>query len=162
MVLCYFYVNSQRQFLTMVYISPAGLWNKTLLRQILVTFSNLILDILLVKKYGVAGIIFASVFTHAVIGLPLDIKVVYEDVLKQNASKGIIKILKEGIITFILCILTWGITSRLDVGNIVIFFAQMIIAAVFPNMLVILMNYKKEEFQFIANRFIKKRKQITR
>lgn len=158
----YFYVNSQRQFLTMVYISPAGLWNKTLLRQILVTFSNLILDILLVKKYGVAGIIFASVFTHAVIGLPLDIKVVYEDVLKQNASKGIIKILKEGIITFILCILTWGITSRLDVGNIVIFFAQMIIAAVFPNMLVILMNYKKEEFQFIANRFIKKRKQITR
>jgi O-antigen/teichoic acid export membrane protein len=154
----YFYVNSQRQFLTMVYISPAGLWNKTLLRQILVTFSNLVLDIFLVKKYGVSGIIFASVFTHAIIGLPLDIKVVYEDVLKQKARKGIIKILKDGITTAILCILTWGITFRLEGRNVGVFLVQLIIALVFPNILIILINYKKEEFLFIVNRVFRKRK----
>lgn len=73
MIVLFFNTNSIRQFLTTIYIGSAGLWNKTLFRQILSTVINLILDIILIQKLGIFGVIMASFITNTFIALPLDI-----------------------------------------------------------------------------------------
>lgn len=151
MVWCclYFYVNCQRQFLTMVYIGTSGLWNKTLLRQILVTISNLMLDILLVKPFGVAGIIFASVFTHAMIGLPLDVKVVFNYILQEPVRIGLRKMVLHTISLFILGGVTYWLTSLVPSAGIAWFIARCILAFLIPNLAIVLIKFRSEEFDFV-------------
>ena len=82
MVTAYFFSNALRQF-TGSFVGALGLWNKTLPRQIIAAIINLLLDLLLVHQYGVAGIVFASFITNSLFSLPYDFYVTYKYVLKE-------------------------------------------------------------------------------
>ena len=151
MIVIYFYTNCSRQFLTMNYIGTAGLWNKTLLRQILITIVNLVLDIGLAPKWGITGIIFASFFTHAIIGLPMDIYVVYRYVLKKPGIKGVIDEIVAYVISCCIIGVTWLLLAAIPISGI----ARLPVAAIWAisvsNSIIIVVFHKKKEFAFVAD-----------
>lgn len=151
MICLYFYANGLRQFLTSTYINVSGLWNKTLPRQIVATVSNLVLDLILVKPYGVAGIVFSSFFTYAVIALPMDVYVVYKSVFELPVITGFRKLLTNFGSLILLAGLTYAVCNFVEIGGILGFIVRLIICAVLPNGVMFLVMRNTEEFHFVLD-----------
>ena len=155
MIVLYFYANSIKQSLSTIYIQAAGLWNKTLPRQILTAVSNLVLDILLVNRFGVSGVVFASFITSVLIALPMDVVVVYKDVLHKSAAKGISNTILWFFISIITCSLTYLACSIVCISGILEIVLRGVICIIVPNAILILVSLHTDEFKSIKARVLK-------
>ena len=153
MITLYFYSNATRQ-LYGTYVGAAGLWNKTLPRQIISAVANLVLDIALVKKFGIGGIVFASFISNFFISLPLDVLVTYKDVLHAGILDGYIKLLKRTILAGIICIIVYFICLQIQLAGILLLLIRGIICIFLPNLIIFLLYYKTEEFIYIKTRIM--------
>ena len=154
-IICfYFFANAMNQFLTTTYINPAGLWNKTLLRQILAPTINLFLDIILVAKFGVGGVVFASLVASAGISLPYDIVVVYRYILKEKVANGFIKLGKCIIVLMTTVLVSWPLCHMLSGNGIVGFFLQCVVCLVLPNFVIYCVYRRTDEFAFIKDHLL--------
>lgn len=150
MVTAYFFSNSIRQ-LTGPFIGALGLWNKTLPRQIIAAIMNLILDIIFVKRYGVAGIVFASFLTNSLFSLPYDFYVTYKYVLEEDIKNGVKKLLIGMTLTAILCCITYYICDYVTYDGLKGFLIKIVICALIPNALILVFSYKTKEFKYIIS-----------
>ncbi len=148
----FFYVNALKLSLSNIYIPSAGLWNKTMLRQILTTVATLGLTVLLVGRFEFEGVAFASFFPIAVIGLPLDIQVVYKYVLKQNPLKGIITMLFQFIVSVGICAATYYANSFIPLDGILGLLVRGCVCVVLPNILMVILFFRKREFAAVVNK----------
>ena len=153
MIVLYFYSNATRQFFG-TYVGAAGLWNKTLPRQIISAVMNLTLDILLVKRYGVAGIVFASFATNSIISLPMDIYVTYKSILHKNISNGYMKIILRTLLATLISSISYMICIRIAASGILLFFYSALICITVPNAIMILIYRKTEEFAYMKTHLI--------
>lgn len=153
MIVLYFYSNATRQ-LYGTYVGAAGLWNKTLPRQIISAVMNLVLDILLVKSYGVAGIVFASFATNTIISLPMDIYVTYKSVLHKKVSNGYVKIILRTLLATLISGITYMICTRIAASGVLLFFYSALICITVPNVIMLLIYRKSEEFAYMKMHLI--------
>lgn len=151
MIVLYYYGNVMKSSISSTFIDPAGLWNKTLFRQIIVAVVNLTLDVLLVKRFGILGIVFASFLATTVIALPLDIKVVYRYVLKRSYRTGIMQTIKYFVEAVAICSITYFICSLIHNGALVSFLIRMVACVIVPNAIMFLISRKSVEFKFVKN-----------
>lgn len=148
MIVLYYYGNVIKTSISSTFIDPAGLWNKTLLRQIIVAVVNLTLDVLLVKKFGILGIVFASFLATTVIALPLDIRVVYQYVLKKNYRTGLMQTIRHFAEAAAICAVTYFVCSLINNETLVSFLIRMMICVIIPNVLMFWISRKSVEFKF--------------
>ncbi|CZQ95806.1 lipopolysaccharide biosynthesis protein [Trichococcus ilyis] len=153
-IVFYFWGNSVKLFLSNTFIEAAGLWNKTLFRQIIAATLNLILDIVLVKKFGITGIVFASFFATTIIALPLDIHVACKYVLKRNTFFEIMRIL--GYFAFALTIggITFFLCEIIPLSGLSEFAVRGIVCVIIPNVAFCLFFWKTESFKYIKTRLL--------
>lgn len=153
MIVLYFYSNATRQFFG-TYVGAAGLWNKTLPRQIISAVINLVLDILLVKRYGVAGIVFASFATNSIISLPMDIYVTYRSVLHKSVANAYIKIILRTLLASLICGISYIVCTLISASGLLMFSYRALICLVIPNIIIILIYHKAEEFSYMKMHLI--------
>lgn len=153
MIVFYFYSNATRQFID-IYVSAVGLWNKTLKRQIVAAVVNLILDLLLAKKYGIGGIVFASFFVNSIIALPMDIYVTYRYVFNKKSIEGLKKILISFVLTVIICSITYYFCSLIMVESKIAFLLKALICLCVPNSIIYFASFKKREFKYLREHII--------
>lgn len=149
LIVLYFYGNCLKLSYSNIYIEVAGLWNKTLLRQIVVSLINLALDIVLVNKYGIAGIVFASFLATTVVALPLDISVTYRYVFHRQIKDGIMDNLRHFLETVCICVCCFAVCNGIIVEGIIGLAVKAIICAILPNLIMILIYKRKQEFIFL-------------
>ncbi len=143
------FVNSIRQFISMVYINTAGVWNKTIVRQILEVTTNLILSLALVQSYGVTGILFSTFITHTVIGLVFDCCIIYKEILHLPIVNGLIEIAVRCGATVLLCGTAYLVTAQIPVAGLLGFIIKGIAAAAISGVPVLLNKLRSEEMNFI-------------
>ena len=148
----YFHSNVTNQFLTSTYINSAGLWNKTLPREFIAAGINLALDILLAKRYGIIGIVFASFISSGVISLPYNMIVVYRYVLKEQPIIGIRKIIINFLLMYGVTALSWYLCSLTQIGGLGDFFLKFILCMIVPNLIMFFLFRRSKEFIFIIDR----------
>lgn len=153
MVTAYFYSNATRQFFG-VYVSAAGLWSKTLLRQILAAISNLTLDLILVGKFGIAGIVFSSFFTNVIVALPMDIYVAYKYILKTGVRNGYVTELIYSLITIVVCFLTYSLCGIVMIEGVVGFIIKSVLCLIVPNIMMYVTMRKTSRFEYIKTRIL--------
>ena len=144
-----FFTNGMQQFLTSTYLGVAGMWDKTLLRQILAAAANVGLSILLAPRYGVLGVVLSALIAHAVIGLPLDIRVLYKYVFKKNVSEGMRRIIQSTGLLVLCCLITYGICGLVTTSGLLGLVIKLGICIVLPNAVIILLNFRKAESRFL-------------
>lgn len=148
MIVLFFYSNASRQLLTS-YVGAAGLWNKTIFRQISAAGVNVIMDIIMVKSYGITGIVFASFITNAVISLPMDVYVVNKYVLKTNFASGMLREAYCVIETSIIAFATFSACRLIQGNTIGSFLIKVIICIIVPNAILFICSYKTNRFHYI-------------
>lgn len=156
MIVLYFYGNSIKLSLSGTYIDAAGLWEKTLLREIIVAVLNLVMDISLVKIFGIAGVVFASLFATVAVALPMDITVICRYAIKEKTIEGLGRILKNMILAVMIGIVCYGICRLLPFYGMKNFLLRGLVCMAMPNILMLLITGKSLEFDFLAKRILRR------
>lgn len=148
-IVLYFHANACNQFFTSTYISVAGLWNKTLSRQIIAVVMNLLLDIILVQYFGVCGIVFASFITTVLVSYPFDIFITYKYILKERVGIGFRKAVVNYLFLIGLGGLSYFLCSIIPGGGIANLILRTVVCLTVPNGVYLLCIKDTDEFKFI-------------
>lgn len=154
MIVLYFYSNVIRQFYSGIYVIIAGLWNKTLPRQIIAAGMNLVLDLLLARRYGVAGIIFASFFTNAFVALPMDVYVVYKHVFMLKPIAGILELLKGFGLLCAISGATYWICSFVPYSGVSGLLCKALTCVLLPNAILLALLYRTRRFSYLKDHLV--------
>ena len=150
-IVLFFFANVSRTFYNSVYVETAGLWNKTLFRQILSAIVNLILDIVLVNHYGILGVVIASFVSVALISHPMDVIVTYKYVLNISPIKGILKMMIEYAAAIGLGAITYFACHAVPFDGVLGLLVNIIVCIVVPNTIIVLFVSRSKSFRYLLD-----------
>lgn len=126
-----FYVQQIRA-IVQVYKSAAGMWYADRWKPYISTVINCILDIALVGKIGITGILLSTIFARAAIGFPWETSVIFKEFFKQKQLPYYGTILKYTCVTVVIGIITYGVCFFLPNQNMVCLIFRGIICVIIP------------------------------
>lgn len=144
LVLRFFFEQLRKVVLT--YKDAAGMWWHDKWKPLVGCTVNLILNVLLVKTIGVAGVALSTVISYALVEMPWETHVLFKYYFKQSACEyykelgiSITTMTFAGIISYFLC----GI---LPLHGVVAIIIKFIICCVLPNVVFIVLNAKNKYY----------------
>ena len=147
------------------YSDAKGLWWENRYRAIAESIANLILNWILVKKFGVAGVIVGTLISLLIINFGYGSQILFKfyfgkDRIKEYFKNHII----YALVTFGILAITYFICSQTYLEGIMGLFIKAIICLVIPNILYVLIYFKtnmfKEAKKFIIGILKNKRKEV--
>lgn len=136
----YFYcmaMNGMRN----AYFNGVGLWWKGRKIAILESISNLALNIVLCKLFGVTGILIATIMTMVLINYICNTNLLFKEYFHMSAKKFYIDRICFSLITIILCLMSWEINHLIRGSNFQLFTLRIIITTCIVVMLVPTLYY---------------------
>lgn len=142
----YFFVMEINQLLS-IYKEAAGIWHEDRFRPLVTAVVNLTLNLILVRFWGLYGIILSTVFSTLFIGLPWLLNNLFTVIFNRANLKPYMKKLGEYVvITFLAAIFCVGICSFIDYGKWLTLLLRLIVCCIIPNVIYIICYLKKNEF----------------
>ncbi|MCM1272175.1 MAG: oligosaccharide flippase family protein [Clostridium sp.] len=158
----YFFVD-QMNLVLHTYKNAAGIWHEDRFRPLATSFTNLILNIILVQFFGIYGILVASVISVSCVGMPWILHNIFKTMFKRSKKEYVLRLFLYAFITLIactVCYLACSLVTGAGIGTIII---RLFICAVLSNVVFFLFYTRLKEFgeakdifTRIVNRFVKK------
>lgn len=130
-----------------VYRQAAGIWWKDKLRPVVEAIANLVLNILLVKFFGVVGVLIATVITMTSINYIWGGRVLFKTYFKKSMKEYIVKSVFYGMTTILAIAVTQFFCNMLLGDGIALFIVRMAICCVIPNVIYVVIYYRLPEFK---------------
>lgn len=147
----YFYIFELEQIIG-TYKDAAGIWYEDRFRPLITAIVNLILSIIMVRKFGVLGVKLATIISMVFISLPWLINNLFKCIFKNSSKKDyIITIFKNSLSAFVICCVTYFSTNMIKDNGILTFIIKLIICTFISNLILLLINYKTSEFKRVVN-----------
>ncbi len=143
----YFFVYTMNRLLN-VFKDAAGLWKVDRFRPLTKAIVNLTLNLLLVKFFGLYGVLLSTVFAIVVIGMPWLLHNLFTYSFEKKYLKRYIwQLLRYVLLSLIAACLVWLICLPIQ-GNLwVALVLRAIVCVVVPNLLFFLTLHKAEQFR---------------
>lgn len=157
----YFYLRSISDNATMIR-EATGVWWIGKEGAVIESLLNLVLDILLVRYWGIQGVLIATIIALLCINLPFEYISIFQGYFNKNLKRYFFKQIVYLINVIIISIATYMICREFPVGNFKMLIMEALICIFVPNVLYILLNYYRKEFKLlihIAYNSILRRKQ---
>ncbi len=143
------------------YADAAGLWWKDRIRASVEAIANVAFNYILVKHWGVFGIVIATAISILFIGFPWGTKIVFDNYFK---GKSFLQYMRNeilyAVVTVVVCFITYKVCSLIQFSGICGLILTAIICIVVPNILYILVysksRYFKEAVQFVTKTVVKR------
>ncbi len=97
-----------------------GLFVQGKFRPVLMAVINIGLSLLLVKRFGLFGVLFATPFARLVTQSWFDPYIVFKHVFHRKPGAFYIEYLKQIIVTVICALVSWLIVSRITISNLIL------------------------------------------
>lgn len=142
-VICFYIQNIRR--VVLMYKDASGIWYTDRIKPLVGCIVNLILNILVVKYYGVIGVVLSTIASYIFVEIPWETKVLVGDFfcVKQRAYYN--QIFITAISVVLTCIPTYFLCSLLPDGAAA-FVLRVLICLIIPNALMIFLNYRRKEY----------------
>ncbi len=143
----YFFVISYNRLLNL-YKDAAGLWRKDRFRPLVKAFVNLTLNILLIKVWGLYGVLLSTVFAVAVVGMPW----LFRNLFTYCFDRSLLKDYLKEVIVFVAltvasCGLTWLICLPIQ-GNLWLEIAlRLPVCLIVPNVVYLLVLHRSRQYR---------------
>lgn len=156
----YFFIR-QLNALYNFYKNASGMWHEDRFRPLTEALVNLGLNLLLVHFIGVYGVLFATVGSVLIVGMPWLLHNLFTVVFERKyLTPHLKKTLYFVLIVAISCVVTYFICSFVNLGLILTILIRGVICVIVPNTIYCIAYRKTEEFKGvleIANRITKGR-----
>ena len=159
-----FYIKGTLNTIT-VYRETTGIFNQTKYVYLFAAILNVILSIILGKIYGVFGVIISSSISKLLTNCWYEPYILFKQYFKYSAKKYFVNRIKNVIligISIIILMFIFTYIKSLPIKGILIFVLQVGITAIIPNLLFLLVHFRKEEFKYyeqLALGFLKRKKE---
>ena len=147
------------------YYDAAGLWWIGKWRGIIEAFTNLILNVVFGKLFGVMGVLLATIITILLIGLPLIAKYLFKNYFIQGKTRFLINQYIYIFVYIIIGIVTYFICLKIPTGNNIYynllfwgvrFIASFIISFILSICVLCKTKDFKDSYTWIKKRILKK------
>ncbi len=143
---CYFFVLKAGD-MCYVYRQAAGIWWTDRFRPMVEAAANLALNLILVQRFGAAGVLLATVITMVCINFVWGGKVLFDAYFEKDVFVYYKKIAFYAVTTAIAIAVTYGVCALLPASGIIPFAGKMAVCCVVPNLCFLLMYGRTEEFR---------------
>lgn len=141
-----------------VYRQAAGLWWQDKFRPVIEALVNLSLNIFLVKKFGIIGVLLSTIISLIFINFVWGAHVLFKHYFKVNPKEYFIKIIYYSIITTLNCYVTSNICNSMYYSGYIDLLYRLIICTIIPNIIFIVFYYKLSNFKesiFLLRKIVK-------
>lgn len=146
----YYTVGMQNTVWT--YKNTMGLYKYGKFMVLVTGILNILLSILFGKRWGLFGILFATLVSRALTNLWYDPYAVYKHGLFISPIRYLKKYLKYLFIAAGMLVLTWGACSIAPGEGIITFIIKLIICICIPNFMLAILFRKSKEFNYIRQK----------
>lgn len=133
--------------LCFVYRQAAGLWWEDRLRPVLSSVLNITLNIILVKHFGVAGVLLSTIICLGALDYGWSAKVLFDKYFKMPVLPYFLATLVHAVVTTFACFVTGMICDRVPWSGLPGLFVRVVICGIVPNILLILVYFRTEQFR---------------
>lgn len=150
-----FYLSGMRQVVSQFKASAGLYWNDRF-RPLIEAAVNLGASIVLLKLFGLIGVIVGTTISMVTTTFWVEAVIVYKNVLKVNPWKFFLKYAGYLLILFGVGITNFGICEMISVDGVWMFLLRLCICVAFPNAVFFLCFFKTKEFKELWNNDIKR------
>lgn len=148
----YFLVCQTRKIIT-VYKDACGIWWEDKFRPLVGCFINLFLNIILVKKIGINGVLLSTIFTYLFIEFPWEVIVLYKYYFKSSSRQYFKNSLQYFFITIFISFITYKISNVIYVEGILGLLIKSIICIFIPNIIFIILYWNSKKMKDVLIMF---------
>lgn len=148
---CIYYFVYEINLLLNMYKDAAGIWHKDRFRTLVTALSNLALNLLTVNIWGIYGVIFSTVLSILIVGMPWLLHNLFTCLFnKKDLKDYLINLLKYTLLTLFSCVVCLCICNIVHISNEWInLIVRAIICLMFCNFIFLLCYRKSPEFMEI-------------
>ncbi len=145
----YFYAQTMGD-MVFLYRTAAGLWWQDRIRPVVETVTNILLNFLFVKMWGIYGVILATITTLFFINFFWGAQVLFKHYFKRNMNEYLRIQIVQAVITCVCCSVTGYICSNLS-NEIISSVWKMVLCIIVPNVIYYLCYYRSSIFKEAKN-----------
>ena len=134
---------------TTLFVSAGGLYKETKICALTDTIVNLVLSLILINYFGIAGVIIATTISVFIAEYIFKTIVVHKIIFKLSASSYFIKNIKFFVLYIVDLIGSYYIISLININNIFIWFLVFVIFTLINAMIIFYIFYLFKEINFI-------------
>ncbi|MBD5396192.1 MAG: polysaccharide biosynthesis protein [Lachnospiraceae bacterium] len=138
---------SRATTISYLYKEALGLWWEDRIRPLISTIVNLTINILLVQKIGLNGVIISTVVCTVFINVPWGTHILFKNYFKEGEKTYYINIIKYAMITILIGIFTYYISSIFKNSGFEGITIRALICLIIPNLCFVLVYHRKNEFK---------------
>ncbi|WP_073390089.1 lipopolysaccharide biosynthesis protein [Butyrivibrio fibrisolvens] len=125
----------------------SGVWWKGRYISIIESISNLILNVLLVRTFGVGGVVFATIITIVCINLPSDIHYIFKYYFERSPRQYIGMLLMYTLTTILSTIVSYLIVSKIAMDGILGFLCKGILSFIVSLTMFLMLQFKNPKLR---------------
>lgn len=150
LLVIYFGVYELTQFFS-IYKEAAGIWHQDRFRPLVCSIINIILNLIFVQKWGVYGVVLATIISSGCISLPWVIHNVFKYILKEPPFVYLQRFIKYIFTGIVINILINIVTSRIHLSLIMELGVKLVLCVIAINIVWSIFFWKTKEFAGIRN-----------
>ena len=147
----YFFTAASRKLVN-TYKNALGMWLEDKWKSIVACIFNLIFNIVMVQKIGIAGVVLSTILSYAVVEIPWEVHVLFRNYFKSGET-GYYKtlLMNLGETALVSAAAYYAVSRLISIGmtNIIAVFAAGVIIV---SALVLLLHFREPEFKKIIDR----------
>lgn len=147
-ILCIYTYEKNINTLLNTYKDAAGIWHKDRFRPFITAVVNLTLNLLMVKKWGIYGVLASTVVSDIIVGIPWLFynlfTTVFHSGLKKYIKQNILYILLATALTAMCVFICYQITFNSLILTIAL---RLAVCGIFPNVIMLALFRKTQEFK---------------
>lgn len=138
---------SKSTTITFLYKEALGLWWEDRVRPLISTVVNLFVNIFLVQKIGLNGVIISTVICTIFINVPWGTHILFQKYFKQGEKTYYIDIIKYTVVTFVSGVITYGCSTMIKFGGFFGIILKAAICLIVPNICFVIVYHRKQEYR---------------
>lgn len=142
----YFYIRYSK-CLVVTFKDAAGMWWEDKFKPLVSGVLNLSINIVLVRKIGVNGVIFSTIFSYLFVEIPWETHVLFKKYFKKSEKEYFFMHIKYLVVTGIVGVIAYFLCSFIPDDGILLWIGKAMVCTIVPNVFYFVIYRQKEEFQ---------------
>lgn len=154
----YFYIH-QLKSVQSAYKDAAGLWKEDMWRSYAANIFNLVVNIILVQKIGVYGVLISTILALLVVTYPWQTWMIHKKLFNCSMLPYIKRLLLYTVITVIACVVSSSICDAIPGESLLAFGLKVITCGIVPNVIFFAFTFRIKEFssfKLLINKMVRR------
>lgn len=143
---CIYFYCYVMNHLFCTYKDAAGLWHEDRFRPLIAAMINLVLNLLMVNRYGIHAILLSTILSYILVAMPWLIYNVFTVLFKRSYKEILKNLISYIVVTIMSASITYLIAERMPGSGVINLVIRLVVCQIFPNIMFIICFRNKTEF----------------